>query len=350
MDDQPGGSSLSKRLFRRVMVLPALPECLAHFTNSEATIFMAHRFCIPELGISGHDPKSLCRILAELRKRQYNLISIGEIFRRIREQEPLERAVAFTIDDGYYDAGHVAAAIFAQFDCPVTVFAITDFLDGKIWLWWDKIAYIFMETKRTEIGAQLGREYIHFRLENDDARAGWHPLVDRCYQSSEADRLACIDQLSLMADVEMPFRPPSRYRPLSWDEARGLENKGVSFGPHTLTHPILSTVSAERSEQEITGSWQRLRAELSRPVPVFCYPGGEKTHFGEREIATMDRIGLWGAVTGEPGNVRHRCYQDSANQRYRVPRYLYQDRLSSVLRCVSGAETLIAKLRGRLTN
>ena len=148
------------------MVLPVLPECVAGFTHSEATIFMAHRFCVPELGISGHDPQNLRRILAQLRKRRYDLISIGEMFRRLRDGEPVKRAVAFTIDDGYYDAGQVAAPIFADFDCPATVFAVTDFLDGKMWMWWDKIAYIFTETKRTEIGARLGKEYFHFRLES----------------------------------------------------------------------------------------------------------------------------------------------------------------------------------------
>src|SRR5689334_9960024 len=132
MNDHPARRSLSRRLFRRLMALPALPEYLAGFTHSEATIFMAHRFCVPELGISGHDPQNLRAILSQLRRRRYDLISIEEIFRRLREREPLERAVAFTIDDGYYDVGQIAAPIFADFDCPVTVFVITDFLDGKI--------------------------------------------------------------------------------------------------------------------------------------------------------------------------------------------------------------------------
>lgn len=328
------------------MTVPVLPEWLAGLTHSEATIFMAHRFCVPELGISGHSPQNLREILAELRKRRYDLISVEEIFRRLREHETLERAVAFTIDDGYYDVAQIASPIFAEFDCPATVFAVTDFLDGKIWLWWDKIAYIFTQTKRLEISVQLGKERFHFRLESDVARASCHVLAGRLYSVSEADRLACLEELSATAEVKLPSRPPERFRALSWDEARELESHGINFGPHTVTHPILSSVSAEQSEREITGSWQRLRAEVGRPVPIFCYPGGGPTHFGGREIATMGRIGLWGAVTGESGNIRSGSFRNSTDQWYRVPRYPYQGTLQNVLQCVSGTESLKAKFRG----
>src|SRR5580698_4753706 len=75
---------LPKRAFRSVMAMPVLPECLAAFTHSDATIFMAHRFRIPELGIAGHDPQNLRQTLAQLRKRRYDLISIEEVFCRIR--------------------------------------------------------------------------------------------------------------------------------------------------------------------------------------------------------------------------------------------------------------------------
>ena len=60
-------------------------------------------------------------------------------------------AVAFTIDDGYLDHAKVAAPIFAEFDCPVTTFVTTGFLDGQLWLWWDRIQYVFENTPRTSV-------------------------------------------------------------------------------------------------------------------------------------------------------------------------------------------------------
>ena len=56
---------------------------------------------------------------------------------------PLNRAVAFTIDDGYVEQATVAAPVFAEFDCPVTTFVTSGFLDRALWFWWDQIEYVF---------------------------------------------------------------------------------------------------------------------------------------------------------------------------------------------------------------
>src|SRR3989442_8661899 len=105
MGDDGPRSSLYQKLFRRAMTLPLLSEWLAAMTPTEATIFMAHRFSVPALGVSGYDPQNLRQILAQLRRGRYTLLSIEEIFRRLSEHRPPNRGVAFTIDDGYFDDG-----------------------------------------------------------------------------------------------------------------------------------------------------------------------------------------------------------------------------------------------------
>src|SRR5688572_17032016 len=147
-----------KSVFKSVIAWPLLPECLGRLTKTHATVFMSHRFSAPELGVSGQDPQALRQTLAELRKRRYHLISLEELFRRLRQNERIERAVAFTIDDGYLDQGLIAGPVFAEFDCPVTIFTVTDFADGKIWLWWDRIEWIFEQTRQPEIVAHLGAQ------------------------------------------------------------------------------------------------------------------------------------------------------------------------------------------------
>lgn len=340
-----GWGNLPRKLLRTTMVLPMWPEQIAKYTHSAATIFMAHRFSIPEWGISGHNPQTLRHILNRLRKRGYELISLEDLFRRIRNGDEVERAVAFTIDDGYSDAGHIAAPVFAEFDCPVTIFVVKDFMDGKMWFWMDKIPYIFSHTKRKKLSTQLGNEKFDFSLERGASQAGWQELVGRCYGASPADRMACIEELSNSAEVELPSRAPECYRSLTCDEARTLENRGVTFGPHTVTHPILSALPPDESAREIIESWHHLQRELKRPVPVFCYPGGERNDFGEREIRTMSLSGLWGAVTGEPGNIHSGFAQAEPDNWYRVPRYMYGDKLADVLHSVSGVAKLKAQIR-----
>jgi Polysaccharide deacetylase len=229
----------------------------------------------------------------------------------------------------------------------VTTFVTTGYLDGKTWFWWDKLEYIFERTKRTELPARLEDRQIVYRLDSLGARsAGSKDLSLRCQDASEADRLACILETSREAEVELPAKPPARFAPLSWDTARSLEKGGMAFGPHTVSHPVLSTTSDEQAEFEITESWKRLSAEVAKPVPVFCYPSGRARDFGEREMEIVRRMGLLGAVSGQPGELRPAAFRQSPTLPYRVPRFGYSDSLPHVLQCVSGLETMKSRLRG----
>ena len=151
--------------------------------------------------------------------------------------------------------------------------------------------------------------------------------------------------IARLAGVELPVVPPPRFAPMSWDEARALEGAGVSFGPHTVTHPILSSAPDAQATLEITESWRRLAAEVAHPVPVFCYPNGRSSDFGSRETEVLRRLGLCGAVTGEPAPVDPAAFRRSAAARFAVPRYGFRDDLPFLLQSVCGLEALKARLR-----
>ena len=115
--------------------------------------------------------------------------------------------------------------------------------------------------------------------------------------------------------------PPPRYAPLSWDQVRTLETRGIKFGPHGVTHPILSRTTDDRSNEEITGSWSALKSRVSRPVPIFAYPNGGPGDFGRREIDTLRRCGFMGAVTTLPGYGSRHHLRASETSRYLIPRF-----------------------------
>lgn len=346
MSQSPSDRQSWKRVLLAPLAAPGVSRLLADLTDTSATVFMLHRFAVPELSIEGHSPEAVGAILAELRKRRFNLISLHELFRKLRDGEPLNRAVVFTIDDGYFDHASVGAPVFVEYDCPATICAVSGFLDGKIWLWWDQINYVFAQTRRKELTARLAGHEIPYTLDSPQARRqNSTALSFLCQDASQSDRLACMADLLREADVELPAAPPPEFAPLTWDEARRLEKKGISFGPHTITHPILSRTSAEQSASEIEESWARLRAELQDPVPVFCYPHGRRRDYGDREMAQVHRLGLLGGVSGHFDFFRPQLYREPPNI-CRVPRFGFQDDTYSVLQCASGLASLKAKLRG----
>jgi peptidoglycan/xylan/chitin deacetylase (PgdA/CDA1 family) len=339
-----------KETLLNVLKCPGVTKGLAHFTNTQIGIFMLHRFSVPDLDVSGHQPAALRRNLAYLRKNRYQLLSVGEIFERLSRGETLTRTVAFTIDDGYFDHAEIAGPIFAEFDCPLTCFVATGFLDRKVWFWWDRLAYIFETTRRRDLTAHLGTSKFWYQWDNlDTCRKACLSLNLLCQDASEEDRLACIADLSRQSDVELPVCAPSRFAPMTWEQARKLETRGVSFGPHTVTHPVLATTSGTQSEWEITESWARLKAEVRHPIPVFCYPNGRYQDIGEREISAVRRLGLLGGLTAHPGNLDQAAFCASPLVRYRVSRFRYDNPLVDLLQYLSGVEGLKARLRQRMS-
>jgi peptidoglycan/xylan/chitin deacetylase (PgdA/CDA1 family) len=66
---------------------------------------------------------------------------------------------------------------------------------------------------------------------------------------------------------------------MTWDMARELHAAGMSIGGHTVTHPVLARLPAERQREEIEGCARRLREELGVAMRWFAYPVGARDTF-----------------------------------------------------------------------
>jgi len=329
-----------KHILLMPLLLPGFPAFLKRVQRDCATVFMLHRFDHARCGIDGSDVAHLRRALTYLVRNGYELISLVELFERLGGKGPQVRgAVAFTIDDGYADQATIAAPVFAEFHCPVTTFVTTGFLDGKLWFWWDQIEYMFQATACRSARIQVGNAMVDYRWESDDRRVGAQAdFTARCKSISEGDKTSAIARLAVALDTEIPTVPPDRFAPMSWDQVRGCENLGMTFGPHSVTHPVLSRVTDGVAAYEISESWSRLRAEVRSPVPIFCYPNGMRDDYGKREIAHLRRLGFLGAVASEPGYANAVSFQGSEDAKFKVPRFGMPDGMAHAVQYVSGVE------------
>jgi len=228
-----------KRALRSIFSSRILARAWAPLTRGRASIFTLHRFAVPDLDVVGRDPAVLRLVLARLRREGYRLAGLAEMLQLVREPGGRsERVVAFTVDDGYADFALAGADAFLAFDCPVTVFVVTGFVDGGLWLWWDQIEHVCLTTAKPELHVAVagGVEWLDLR-ESGRRRSEAQRLVERLKAVPEEEKGAVISRLAAAAEVELPARAPPRYRGLTWDEVRALESRGVRFGPHTVSHP-----------------------------------------------------------------------------------------------------------------
>ena len=117
---------------------------------------------------------------------------------------------------------------------------------------------------------------------------------------AELDIPATIFVPSRIIDGDASFHwyedpPPA----LSWNDVGELVAGGlVDVQSHTLTHPLLPQVDAERSYEEIAGSKRAIEAHVPYSLTSFCYPAGL---YGAREVEFVRSAGYAAAVTTNPG-------------------------------------------------
>lgn len=310
---------------------------------------MLHRFAVPDEGIPGHDAATLAKSLEYLRRNHYTLVSVMDLVHHLKQGTPLRRnTVAFTVDDGYSDFASVASPVFAAYDCPVTVFLVTDFVAGRTWNWYDRVEWSFEHSSHSELMLQAGNESFVARWSNASERGAIsNNVVERLKRMPDAQKENTIDRLASALEVEVSTAAPSRYRAMDWAQVRACGKRGATFGPHTLTHPILSQVPADRAASEISESWRAVSAETDAAVPVFCYPNGTAADFSSREESLVARAGMHAAVSAIEGCVVSSPRGAEDPDLFVLPRFAYSEKRHRFVQIASGLEQLKTRFRRR---
>ena len=88
---------------------------------------------------------------------------------------------------------------------------------------------------------------------------------------------------------------------LTWDQIREMNNKGISFEDHTLSHISLPKASDEEVHNQLAKSKEALEWRLGKKVEYLAYPGGE---YDQRVIQLVKEAGYRAAFTVNFGRDR----------------------------------------------
>jgi len=331
-------SGLTQRLGQQLS-RPPIARLFRHGIRRRAVIFMLHRFAEPERGIAGHDPRLVRAVLEALRRDDYLILPLADLLGRLAERDAqVSGTIAFTVDDGYADFARVGARLFAEFDPPVTVFTVTGFIDGRCWLWWDQVEWLLRQRGGRSMRLLVGDQPIDLPPIGPGDDAVTTDLVARLKIVPDAHRRRAVADLAESVGVALPAAAPDRYAPMSWNEIGDLARRGVTCGPHTDTHPILSRVADAGSREEITRSVTLLRAQVPDSLSVFCYPNGDLGSFGTREVATLRSLGMTAAVAYLENYASRDDLVGSDPAPFAIPRHAFPRTLSGALQIASGLE------------
>ena len=275
---------------------------LAH--RRHALILTYHRFFSGDekengraaCGAAGMTPAKIFVEQLEYLTRRYKVVPLSQLVESITCRErPPARLAAITIDDGYRDAYEIAYPLLRRFGAPATLFAPSDFIDRRAWIWTDKARFLIWRAVSQRLTIKIGGQELLLDLDKPPSRRNAAERVNATLKRlPEEVREEAIERLASALGVALPPKPPDEFGPIAWAEAREMQANGIEIGSHTLTHPILTSVSDERLRRELQESRSRLEEVLKRPIEQFCYPNGDHDERVRSEVA---RAGYRIAVT-----------------------------------------------------
>ncbi len=321
--------------------LPLVGRLRALFAagGRRAVILLYHR--VTDLA---SDPQWLAvppRLFAEhleVIRRYYNPLSLRGLCDGLSAGRLPRRGVVVTFDDGYADNLYEAKPLLERFDVPATVFVAAGHVDGETEFWWDELEGLLIGTENAppSLSVTLRGQVHSWSLApsaEDRPAARWnvtHPSCPTPRHRAYRELAPLLRELdrdsreSVLRDVAAWAGRPRGVRPthraMRPEELSRLASGGlVEVGAHTVTHPVLSRLSAGEQREEVRGSKQRLEALLGRPVTSFSYPFGTRGDYTDETVAAVREAGFRCACSNFPGLIR------AGADPFQLPRSLARD-------------------------
>lgn len=265
-------------------------------------------------------PDFLAEFVTAARSDGFSFIGLDELLHAARTGRD-GRSIAVTLDDGFRDNAEHALPVFRRLEVPFTIFVCPGFCDRKGELWWEALELIVRDNDeiavkglaqraipartRTEKQAAFRRleRWLAAELDEGAQREAIHALADR----------HGVDLGGIAGDLVM-----------NWDELRAVAADPLcTIGAHTMSHPALARLPADRAVAEMRDSADRLERELGRRPWAIAFPYGTPAAAGAREARLAAEAGFAASFTTRPG------YVAAGSDRHGLPRVslngLFQD-------------------------
>lgn len=227
----------------------------------------------------------------------YEVVPLAQLQARLRQQRTRARPLcALTFDDGWLDTYTEAFPLWRRHQFPVTVFLPTAFV-GTARRFWQERLWLGLR----QAGGSAGE-----RLAAACAQCDWCPPLRAAHGNARSLRNLLTQRSSPEAEAFVAafcagLPPPDGRAFMNWDEARALQQAGVSIGSHTVEHTLLNRSLQADAARELHDSRKHIQDQLGGEVAEFCYPWGGLNPLIHELVR---EAGYRWAVTTRPGLAR----------------------------------------------
>ncbi len=233
-------------------------------------------------------------------RKYFDVVSLDTAIGTLRQKKVFARpTVAITIDDGCKDNFDLLFPFLKESELPVTIFLTSGVIGTNQRIWVNHLGEMILKTHRNTVtlnGPFKAKTYALRTL--GQRRQAYHEIVDKLKDINTVARDRYLNK------IEQELGSPEHQSPLmlNWDEVRLMSRQNVSFGAHTVSHPILTNVPLEKAKKEILDSKNTIEKQLNHPVRHFAFPNGRPQDFNVELRKFCEDIGFESVSSCEYGN------------------------------------------------
>jgi peptidoglycan/xylan/chitin deacetylase (PgdA/CDA1 family) len=226
-------------------------------------------------------------------RRNYRVISLQQMVKELRDPPASGQSVVVTFDDGYAGTYYRAFPILKEYAVPATVYLMAGSIETGEIPWYDRVFLQFQRASAdftVTLDAKKGFSLNGFASRMDAATSA----VMYLRSLPDEERRTWCESLDQRVPLPEGSREPCM---MSWEQIREMVASGISFGCHTMHHPVLSRLTPDGVRREVAESKGLIEKRLNVAVSDFAFPFGKPKDCGSIGAETFAQLGLNTAMT-----------------------------------------------------
>ena len=230
----------------------------------------------------------------ELLTKWFHPVSLLDVRTSYLENKPLPRRAALvTFDDGYRNVLTHGAPILRRFGVPAAVFVSTSFIGGRLLFWYDEMLERFSLWKEQQVKMPKDGSLVPWPDDPSQRVALARRIQQSCKRVPNQQRLDYIDYVRTHTPPDLKLSAVQHHHldPLNWDEVRSLPPMGIEIGSHTITHPILTSLTPAELKAELTESKAEIERQKCGEAFSIAFPNGTRADYSQAVLDATKAAG-----------------------------------------------------------
>ena len=253
--------------------------------KGKVTILMFHRVSDTFFDVSLLIKRETFEECMKYITESYHVITMDFLSQNFDKWENIpDDSVVITFDDGWIDFHDTAYPVLSRLKIPATVYLTTGFVSSECSYWQERLNSLLtpiLANKKVLLEKVniVSTPEINLKLKDLISKSDGKPIIfkfiDYLKKFTNDIILKTISELEAFLEEQTITISEDEHRSfVNWDEVNGINKPDISFGSHTVNHPILTNEQTDIVENEISKSKEIIEKETGRDVIHFCYPNG----------------------------------------------------------------------------